>query len=191
MGTVLFPRVEGLGREAPPLPPPLTPPHPSSFFLFRTEQPNSAYLPGSDVLSQLYSFAQPEFFSPSPLSGSTIFLGISAFQLLLLFSDVCIDLSVFLFLIFWFCFFHSDLSFIPLSDPLFCLLSLFICFSLCFCPIDYCSVSFCLSLRSFFFSVFYPVCPFLSPFLTFCFSWPPVFLNVLTSPIYYFLSVFC
>lgn len=151
MGTVLFPRVEGLGREAPPLPPPLTPPHPSSFFLFRTEQPNSAYLPGSDVLSQLYSFAQPEFFSPSPLSGSTIFLGISAFQLLLLFSDVCIDLSVFLFLIFWFCFFHSDLSFIPLSDPLFCLLSLFICFSLCFCPIDYCSVSFCLSLRSFFF----------------------------------------
>lgn len=49
-----------------------------------------------------------------------------------------------------------------------------------------------LSVLAFFvFSVFYPVCPFLSPFLSFCFSWPPVFLNVLTSPIYYFLSVFC
>lgn len=157
-----------------------------------TEQSDSAYLPGSDKIGAftLVCIALPNlssFLLPLSQAESTIFLGISAFQLLLLFSDVCLDLSVFLFLISWFCFFHSVS---PLSDPLFCLLNLFICFNLCFCPIDYCSVSFCLSLRSLFFSVSYTVCPFLS-FLSFCFFWPPVFLNVLTSPIYYFLSVFC
>lgn len=131
------------------------------------------------ALPNLSSFLLPLF-----QAESTIFLGISAFQLLLLFSDACIDLSVFLFLISWFCFFHSDLLFIPLSYPLFCLLSLFICFSLCFCPIDYCSVSFCLSLRSLFFLSFTQSAHFSLLFclsvslghLSFLMSWPPPFI---------------